>query len=560
MATAAVEIPSSNYLVPGSHPLAQVAYPKTISSLPDAETVAAEWVASFNELLRTGDRSRLGELFLKDSYWRDLLCLTWDFHTLHGPEKIAALTRKQAKAWRINTVDIDKSSEAGKPKVSAFDLEGKLKGILSFLTVETDVGRGRGVVRLLQDAEDQGKWKIFTLFTALQELKGHEELNRERRPTGQEFGELSERKNWKEKRLAEQNFEGDLEPDVLIVDKLAEWFELYANALELNVWCKTELKDSKWDDTNRKWTVMLERDNGKLHPRYVIQATGISGEANFPAHIDGLDSFKGDGLIHSSQFSGVEQDGKGKKAVIVGCSNSAHDIAQDYYEHGYEVTMVQRSSTLVVKSQTLIDVTMKGLYSEDGPPVEDADLIQNSIPNAVMKRLQVDATREMTRRDAPLLRGLAAAGFSVDSGPDGSGLWMKYLHRGGGYYIDIGASQLVADGKIKVKQGQEIMRVNAHSISFANGDELEADEIIFATGYGNMRQTARKIFGDALADRVADVWGFDEEGETRTIWRRTGHPGFWFFGGNLAQCRYYSRILALQIKALDVGAMEYDDI
>ena len=182
-----------------------------------------------------------------------------------------------------------------------------------------------------------------------------------------------------------------------------------------------------------------------------------------------------------------------------------------------------------------------------------------SIPNPVLKRFQIAATQETTKRDTNLLRGLVAAGFALDNGPDSSGLWMKYLHRGGGYYIDVGASQLIVDGKIKIKQGQEIARVNPHSITFTDGEELEADEIVFATGYGNMRETTRKIFGDEVADRVTDVWGFDEEGEIRTMWRRTGHPGFWFFGGNLALCRYYSKLLALQIKALDVGMMEYED-
>lgn len=160
-------------------------------------------------------------------------------------------------------------------------------------------------------------------------------------------------------------------------------------------------------------------------------------------------------------------------------------------------------------------------------------MLNMSVPNPVGARLKVDANREINRRDATLLNGLTAAGFALDSGPDCSGLFMKYLHRGGGYYIDVGASQLVADKKIKIKQGQEIERVNAHSITFTDGSELEADEIVFATGYQNMRETARKIFGDELADRVRDVWGFDEEGETRTMWRRTGHPGFWFFGGTL---------------------------
>ena len=159
-------------------------------------------------------------------------------------------------------------------------------------------------------------------------------------------------------------------------------------------------------------------------------------------------------------------------------------------------------------------------------------------------------------RDGVLLRGLTAAGFSVDSGPDGAGLYMKYLSRGGGYYIDVGTSKLIADKKIKIKQGQEIKRVKEHSLVFNDDTELEADEIIFATGYQNMRGSAKKIFGDELADRVHDVWGFDDEGEIRGMWRRSGHPGVWFFGGNLALCRFYSRMLALQIKAIEVGLTE----
>ncbi len=182
-----------------------------------------------------------------------------------------------------------------------------------------------------------------------------------------------------------------------------------------------------------------------------------------------------------------------------------------------------------------------------------------SIPFPIAKRLHIDATQEIARRDAPLLRGLIDAGFSIDNGPDCSGLFMKYLHYGGGYYIDVGASQLVVDRKIKIKQGEEIRRINAHSITFADNSELEADEIVFATGWTNMRDTAREIFGHELADQVGDVWGFDEEGEIRTMWRRSGHPGFWFFGSNLALCRFFSRLLALQIKALEEGLAKYED-
>lgn len=159
----------------------------------------------------------------------------------------------------------------------------------------------------------------------------------------------------------------------------------------------------------------------------------------------------------------------------------------------------------------------------------------------------------MMEMDGPLLRGLQDAGFACDSGPDKSGLFMKYLSRGGGYYIDVGTSQLIADRKIKIKQGRGVKSVKPHSVVLEDDTELEADEVVFATGYRNMRDTARKVFGDELADRVNDVWGFDEEGETRGMWRGSGHPGFWFFGGNLALCRFFSRLTALQIKAIEVG-------
>ncbi|MCJ1285169.1 hypothetical protein MMC26_004507 [Xylographa opegraphella] len=515
MATAAVQVPSCNRMLPGSYGLKPVHYPKSTSSTAiNSEEVVNDWVSLFNNEVHA-EESDFTTLFPKGSYWRDLLCLTWDFHTLNGPEKIDSLFKTQLKGCRIKSLTIDRTSNAGKPQAVPFGFDKDAIAVQSFLTLDTDVGRGRGLVRLLQDSEDEGKWKAFTLFTALQELNGHEESTGERRPLGTERNSRSPRKNWKEKRIAEENLEGDLEPSVLIV--------------------------------------------GTIHPRHIIQATGASGEPYFPSDIEGLADFQGDRLVHSSKFDGPRPHAKGKKALIVGSCNSAHDIAQDYLENEYEVTMVQRSSTLVITSQSLIDVTMKGVYSEDGPSVEDADLINYSVPNPVLKLLHIAATQEMMKLDAPILRGLLSAGFALDSGPDASGLMMKYLHRGGGYYIDVGASQMIADGKIKVKQGQEISRINAHSETFADGDELEADEIVFATGYQNMRETARKIFGDALADRVGDVWGFDEEGETRGMWRRSGHPGFWFFGGNLALCRYYSRLLALQIKALEVGLIWYED-
>jgi len=342
-------------------------------------------------------------------------------------------------------------------------------------------------------------------------------------------------------------------------DKLAAWFESYASNLELNVWTKTEIKSNSWDESKKTWTVTVERTNPDgskeertFHPHHVIQATGHSGKMNFP-NIKGMDNFKGDRLCHSSQFPGADPNGKGKKAIVVGSCNSGHDLCHTYYENGYDVTMVQRSSTCVVSSKAITQIALGGLYDENGPPVEDADVWLHGTPSAVLKSMQVKVTELQNEHDKEVLKGLEGAGFKLDTGPDAAGLFMKYFQRGGGYYIDVGASQLIIDGKIKIKQGHEIQEVTEHGLRFDDGSELEADEVIFATGYQNMRSEARTIFGDETADRVGDIWGFDDEGEMRTIWRQSGHPGFWFMGGNLALCRYYSRLLALQIKAREEG-------
>jgi len=240
----------------------------------------------------------------------------------------------------------------------------------------------------------------------------------------------------------------------------------------------------------------------------------------FP-EIKGMDSFAGDTICHSSKFKGAKKLAPGEKrhAIVVGCCNSGHDISQDFYERGYDITIVQRSSTYIMSSKEGLDVLLKGLYEEGGPSTEDADLMFMSIPNKMLKRMHVDATKEIARRDKDLLEGLAKAGFKLDHGPDDSGklahltipeeciadfagFFMKYFQRGGGYYIDVGASQLIIDGQIKVKQGQEIKEVKPHGLLFADGTELPADEVVFATGYENMRGTAGKIFGTELADRV----------------------------------------------------------
>ncbi len=547
MATAAVHVPAQSHdrVETGSHTLPIAKYPSTgDTSKVDVEKVVSQWISDFNaSVSRDGDDGAFKDVFLTESYWRDQLCMSWTFHTWHGSEEMSGFVKKNG--LRGLSISTDKSSEYRAPKATTFDYYGSINGLQSFLEVETDVGRGRGLVRL---CPENGKWKAFTLFTTLQDLKDYPWHTSERRPLGIIHGSDPGKKNWKERRMAEQNLEGEEEPTVLIIgagqggltsaarlgrlgiktliidredrvgdnwrnryhqlvlhdpvwydhlpyiefpknwpvftpkDKLGDWFESYASAMELNVWTKSTLVSSRWDDSKRQWTVEIDRtradgtnENRVLHPRHIIQATGHSGEMNFPV-IKGMENFKGENLCHSSQFKGA-QKGEGKRAIVVGCCNSGHDIAQDFYEHGYDVTMVQRSSTYVVSSDAVLEVLLGGLYEENGPPVDDADLFFMSMPNPVLKRLHQDATVLTKQKDHETLTGLKKAGFKDDSGPDDAGFFMKYFQRGGGYYIDVGASKLIADGKIRIKQGQEIDCINEHSITFADGVELPADAI-----------------------------------------------------------------------------------
>ncbi|KAL1863116.1 hypothetical protein Daus18300_008108 [Diaporthe australafricana] len=617
----AVPVPSSQRPEPGSINLEIAQWPKRAADGPvDAYGTAKEIVLTLNSYLGKGPSREAAEgvasLFRDgECYWRDHLALSWDLRTLKGKDSIAEYLQDNSS---LTSVSVDSSTEWRAPKLTPLNPEQTSKGILFYVTFTTKLGSGRGVVRLAEDGA--GSWKIWTLFTSLEELKGFEEPVGPRRPNGVQHGYHRGRANWLDRRNEDNKFE-NRDPDVLIIgagqgglsaaarlkmlniptltvdfndtvgdnwrkryhqlvlhdpvwidhmpylpfpdwwpvftpkDKLADFFESYAKLLELNVWMKTRVESGTWDDAQKRWTVQVRRtladgssETRTLRPKHIIQSTGHSGKANIP-EIKGWDSFKGDIICHSSQFPGAKPNSKGRKAIVVGACNSSHDICQDYYENGYEVTMVQRSTTCVVSSESICNISLAVAYEEGGPPTEDADLLSWGTPAEVVKATHYEITKLHQRKDHATLEGLAKAGFKADKGPDDCGLYIKYFQRGGGYYIDVGASQLIIDGQIKVKQGQEITEVLPNGLRFADGTELEADEIIFATGYQNMRTQARGIFGDQVADKLRDIWGFDDSGEFRALWRDSGHPGFWFHGGNLAICRYYSRVLALQIKA-----------
>ena len=343
-------------------------------------------------------------------------------------------------------------------------------------------------------------------------------------------------------------------------DKIGDWLEMYTRVMELNYWSSTEAKSAKYDEEAGEWVVVVEREGAELtlRPKQLVMATGMSGKAKVP-EIPGQDVFKGE-QHHSSQHPGPDAY-KGKRAVVIGSNNSAHDICAALWEAGADVTMVQRSSTHIVRSDTLMDVGLGALYSEEavasGVTTEKADLIFASLPYRIMHEFQIPLYNEMRERDADFYERLEQAGFQLDFGDDDSGLFMKYLRRGSGYYIDVGASDLVADGKIKLQNGT-VDHLTEDAVVMADGTELPADLVVYATGYGSMNGWAADLISQEVADKVGKVWGLGSdttydpgpwEGEQRNMWKPTQQEALWFHGGNLHQSRHYSLYLALQLKA-----------
>lgn len=344
-------------------------------------------------------------------------------------------------------------------------------------------------------------------------------------------------------------------------DKMGDWLEHYVGIMDLDYWTNTVCLKAEFDESAQTWAVTVRKDGEELtlEPTQLVLATGMSGVPNRP-HLQGQETFAGE-IRHSSEHPGGGGDA-GKDVIILGANNSAHDIAADLYAHDARPVMIQRSSTHIVQSDSLMKEVFGPLYSEEalesGLDTDSADLLFASWPYKVLPDVQRAVFDVIKENDKEFYDGLEKAGFMNDFGDDGSGLYLKYLRRGSGYYINVGASELVVDGSIPVRSGVSIAEVKPNSVVLTDGSELPADVIVLATGYGSMNGWAEMLISKEVADQVGKCWGLGSdttkdpgpwEGELRNMWKPTQVPQLWFHGGNLHQSRHYSRYLALQLKA-----------
>jgi putative flavoprotein involved in K+ transport len=333
-------------------------------------------------------------------------------------------------------------------------------------------------------------------------------------------------------------------------DKLANWFEHYVDSLDINFWTGTELAGGSWSEADKRWTVRLKRSDGSertMRPRHIVVATGVSGKPIWP-HILGLDGFKGE-VMHSGRYT-TGAAWKGRNALVIGTGNSGHDVAQDLCASGAHVTMVQRSPTYIVSIREAQKVY--SIYTE-GLPFEDCDLLACSWPYPVLRRAYQLSTAEMREVDRALHDGLRKRGFRLTFGEDETGFQMMYLRRGGGYYFNVGCSDMIVDGRIGLLQYDDLAGFTGNGLRLKDGGTKPVDLVVVATGYETQQGFVRDTLGDVVADRIGPVWGFGDGGELRNMWSPTPQEGLWFTAGSLAQCRIYSRYLALQIKAREEG-------
>jgi putative flavoprotein involved in K+ transport len=568
------------------------------------------WLTQFADALERSDLPTAMRWLSGDVYWRDVLALTWDVHTFYGAEQVRDALASWLPAAKLRGLRLNARTQ---PRRVARAGVAAIEALVDF---EVAAGPGRGVIRLVEQ-EGAGELVGWTVLTALDELAEFPEQagGRAGQPTShsRDFGGP----NWLDLRVSEARYDDrdpavlvigagqaglstaarlrQLGIDTLVVDRnarvgdnwrlryhslvlhnevwanhlpympfpdtwptyipkdlVADWFEAYAEFMELNVWTSTQFLGARFDPDAELWTARLKiADGGErtVRVRHIVMASGVSGIPYRPAII-GHDEYRGESF-HTSQFSEGARFA-GKRVIVLGTGTSGHDVAQDLWSHGAEVTLVQRSATTVVTVGPDAAGKVYSIYRE-GHPTEVTDLINIATPYPVLRHSYQLLTRELAEIDKHLLDGLKSVGFKLDYGEDNTGFQMKYLRRGGGYYLDVGCSQLLIDGKIRLIQFSDIASFTAAGVQLADGTALEADAVVFATGYLGQQELVRQLFGDAIADRVGPIWGYDDEGELRNMWRRTRQPGMWFIGGSLAQCRIYSKYLAMQVMACEAG-------
>ncbi len=573
---------------------------------------AAEgWLAGFETALAACDPAAIGAMFHPDCQWRDVLAFTWHITPGEGRDVIGARLAQEQPRTAAHGFHLPASRKAPR-KVTRLGVES-IEALFEF---KTAVGRGAGLLRLSPDADGRMlAWHFSTNLESLDgheekigenrptgsaysrnfggdnwaDIRRKASAYEDREPTVLVIGaaqaglSVAARLNqigvdtlvvekwprigdsWRKRyhslalhnsihlnHLPYMHFPPTW-PKYIPKDMLGNWFEFYADAMEINCWTDTEFAKASWDEGEKRWTVLLKRGDGTertVRPRHLVFANGVSSYPLMP-EIAGLEDFKGD-VIHTEGFdSGAAWTGK--RALIIGTGSSANDVALDLHSHGVHTTLVQRGSTTVVSINPSARLN-EAIWNEFDV-LDDADLVVAAATHPLILKAYKAVTKRMVELDKEMITGLKSIGFKHDIGEDETGHQIKYYRRGGGYNLDAGSSALMIKGEIGLLQFDRIDRFTADGALLLDGTTVPADLIILATGYFPQVELIRRALGEDMVDRIGPVWGYGPDGELNNMYKRTPQEGLWFIAGGLAPCRINSKYLALQILAMELGEL-----
>lgn len=574
----------------------------------DVEKTAA-WLAQFEQAMTDASPEALAACFTEDAHWRDLVAVTWDFSAYSDTKTIVDVLAERAPSVELHSLRLtpertapQRVSRGGREVTEAFIQFGTRvgwgQGVVRLLDAD-DTPSGLRAWILYTRLEGLTGYENFRNgprpeglgFDRTDTREGWSDRRRER--AGFEnrdpevlviggghsglmvsahlegigvdtliidrFARIGDNWRTRYKSLALHN-PTDMNhfaylpfpswyPEYLPKDKLANWFEIYVEALELNYWTSTELVSGEYDESDGRWTVRVRRGDGAervLRPLHLIMATGNTGGTPNVPEFPGQADFDGP-ILHTKHFtSGAEY--AGKRVLVVGVGTSGHDTAYDLHINGAQVTMMQRSTVSIVNLESA-NLAYPPQYF-DGSAMEEADLLGGvGFVLPLLKDSLRSLTKFGTERDAELLAALEARGLRLDDGEDGTGWLLKFHTKGGGYYINVGCSELIADGSIGLVQHSDIDRFQAGGLLLQDGTLREFDAVILATGYQSQSEEVRRLLGDEVADKLGPMWGFDHRGVLHNAWRRTAQPHLWFMMSGIQGARAHSNQVALQIKA-----------
>ncbi|PNP61040.1 hypothetical protein FNYG_14128 [Fusarium nygamai] len=588
----------------------------------DPSDQATAVVKAFHDALRESDIQALQDCFFTDqAYWKDALAFTYHLRTFYTPPVIAAnlleTNRMRGPSMRWNM----KSAVfvAATPVLQFIDVA------LSFRTVSPAASCSARIVLLpVESSEGKLEWKIWILSTKLENLDVHPEnepllQSPSRNLSGmididtdvfiigggnaaaalaarlKTFGVesiMAERNarvgdNWAKRYdcmkfhvptsfcdMPYMSYSEELRGlHRLSKDELANHLAQYVASFNLNVITSTTIKSTVYDKANEKWTIDLQTPAGvvTVAAKQLVQATGVSSQKPYVPTIANAEIYKGIN-IHSSDYkNGRELVKQGVKSVlIIGSANTAFDILGDCYAAGLEPAMVVRSPTYICPFDYICHDVSMGAYNFE---VARGDRMFLMLPSAVEGQLARNLFRVLASQEPDRYTALREAGFPVlDSADPKQALFSNLIERAGGHYVDVGGTDIIAQGKASVKAGVEPVVFTENGLQFSDGSSAAADAVIWCTGFADrdVRSVAVEILGGEkhtasdenllgpreIADRLDATWGIDSEGEIRGMWKRHLRlENHWVMGGYTQQHRWHSRTLALQIKAALEGIL-----